>query len=235
MEWIKTHSGRLIEFTKTKSLRVITTSYMGATDYKAIEELAKLSNTEIKVSYDTKRTRLYAKSYIFYRNSGFTTAYIGSSNLSNAAVSSGLEWNVKVTEKDSKGVINKCKGTFQSYWNDKEFVNFSLENGQQLQQALVMERRGSYDSEDSFLFEVEPYAYQREILEELEAERTIHHSYRNLVVAATGTGKTVISTFDYKRFCKKYPHHRFLFIAHREEILKQSLACYRGILRNRNF
>jgi superfamily II DNA or RNA helicase/HKD family nuclease len=221
-------------------LRVITTSYLGATDFKAVEQLSKLPNTEIRISYDTERTRLHAKTYIFWRDTGFSTVYIGSSNISESAMTSGLEWNVKLSEYDATSILEKIKATFEVYWNSSEFVRFILAiDAERLRKALKSERRSSQAEQNdfSFNFDIQPYFYQQEILDHLKAEREVHGFYKNLVVAATGTGKTVVAAFDYRNYCRANPNqrNRLLFVAHRKEILSQSLACFRGILKDLNF
>ena len=226
----------LEEFTnRGGQLRVITTTYMGATDAKAIEELSKLKNTEIKVSYNTDNERLHAKAYLFYRNTGFHTGYIGSSNFSRSALTDGLEWNVKVTTAEIPHIIDKFQKTFESYWNTAEFETYAPGKYEQLDKALKQNKFGKATAEIIQFFDIKPYHYQAEILEKLQVERTVHGSTKNLVVAATGTGKTMISAFDFKRFRKEKPDAKLLFIAHRIEILKQSLHTFSNVLKEPNF
>jgi len=174
---------------------------------------------------------------VFYRDTGFTTAYVGSSNLSNAAISSGLEWNVKVTRKDLPETIDKIAATFESYWNSFEFEYYNEDQKERLARALKAEKYFDSNNDELYTMDIQPYSYQQEILDKLEAERTVRGYTRNLVVAATGTGKTVISALDYKRFRKQHSGQlcRLLFVAHREEILKQSLYTFRAVLKDANF
>ncbi|WP_054112923.1 DUF3427 domain-containing protein [Marinagarivorans algicola] len=227
----------LEEFTSSgRELKVITTSYMGATDSKAVEYLAKLPNTEVKLSYNTKRERLHAKSYLFLRNTGYQTGYIGSSNLSHSALTNGLEWNLKITSQEIPHIIKKSLSTFETYWasNDFEVFNGDSISTEKLKRALQLQK-GEIDNSPSHFFSITPFPHQNEILEQLAVERSIHKRFRNLVVAATGTGKTLISAFDFSRYLKSKPNSNFLFLAHREEILTQARSAYRGVLRDNLF
>jgi superfamily II DNA or RNA helicase len=227
----------LREFTsRGGKLRVITTTYIGATDAKAVDFLASLENTEVKVSYNTGNERLHAKAYLFHRNTGFHTAYIGSSNFSRSALTDGLEWNLKVTTKEVGHIIDKFKKTFEAYWQNADFELYDKNvHSEKLVDAL---KQGKFSKEYTFTtayFDIKPFPYQNEILEKLEVERTVHDRNRNLLVAATGTGKTVISAFDYKNFRNNNKSSKLLFVAHRKEILQQAKATFQGVLKDNNF
>ena len=216
-------------------VRIITTSYMGASDSEAVEWLARLPNVTVRVSYDTERTRLHAKAYHFRRDSGYSTAYIGSANISQAAITSGLEWNLKVTAQDMPHILEKFLAEFETYWNCHEFVSFNPEEPFILREALKHARTSRLGIAPVF-FDIRPHPFQERILDALESERLVHNRWRNLVVAATGTGKTVVAAFDFKRFSDEQQRQaRLLFVAHRREILEQAVGTFRAVLRVPDF
>ena len=226
---------QLRDYTQSgKRLKIITTTYTRATEFNAIKKLSSLPNTEIKISYNSSIDRLHAKSYLFLRNTGFHTAYVGSSNLSEAALTEGLEWNVKVTQQELPHIIKEIRYTFDSYWGNPLFETFvSGRDDEKLKLALSGVKSETIDY--SILDLIKAHDYQNEVLEKLRLEREIFGHYRNLVVAATGTGKTVIAAFDYKNFKESNQRANFLFVAHREEILKQSCKTFREVLQDENF
>ena len=215
-------------------VRIITTSYMGASDAEAVEWLAGLPNVVIRVSYDTERTRLHAKAYHFRRNSGFSTAYIGSANMSQAAMTSGLEWNLKVTAQDMPHILEKFLAEFETYWNSHEFISFNRDEPFVFRDAIRHAR--TRQGIAPVFFDIRPHPFQERILDALQSERLVHGHWRNLVVAATGTGKTVVAAFDFKRFFEeKQRQARLLFVAHRKEILEQAVGTFRAVLRIPDF
>ena len=216
-----------------RSLRVLTTVYMGATDRRALDWLVA-HGAEVRVSYDTRRTRLHAKAWLFHRASGSSTAYIGSSNLSTAALHDGLEWNVRLSAQDNEGILSKFQATFESYWEEGEFEPYRASEIEQRRFDRASANETSSDATPLSFFDIRPYAYQQEILDKLSAERSLHGRWRNLVVAATGTGKTVVAALDYARQAGP-GHPSLLFVAHRREILQQSLATFRQVLRDGSF
>lgn len=220
-------------------LRIATTSYMGATEYKAIEALLELPNTEVRISYDTKRTRLHAKAYIFHRNSGFGSAYIGSANISKAALDDGLEWTAKISQYETDHLWQHAIATFESHWeDDAEFTVCRHDDLPRLKEALQHEReqvKGKDHPDAIPFFDIRPYGYQQMILDDIQDERYAGKN-RHLVIAATGTGKTMVAAFDYKHCAsctKGLP--TLLYVAHRQEILTQARGAFRQVLRNGSF
>ncbi|MEQ9464386.1 MAG: DUF3427 domain-containing protein [Haliea sp.] len=215
-------------------VRIISTSYMGASDPEALEWLASQPNIEVRLSYDTGGTRLHAKAYQFIRDTGFSTAYIGSANMSHAAMTSGLEWTVKVTEQDMKHVLDRFSAEFATYWDSPEFEPFFKQDFERFRVAIGRARRRDA-STAVFFADITARPFQERVLEALAAARE-NGEKRNLVVAATGTGKTVISALDYRRFAETADGlPNLLFVAHRKEILQQAQSCFRTVLRDPNF
>ena len=211
-----------------RRLRLLTTTYTGSTEVAALEALQTIG-AEVRVSYDTSGTRLHAKAWLFHRASGYSTAYIGSSNLTHAAQISGLEWNVRLAGARNPDVIDKFAAVFDSYWASDDFRPFDPAEFRELTRSTDTGPR-------IFLSPVElrPEPFQSRLLEQIELSRVRGH-HRNLLVSATGTGKTVMAALDYQRLRKRLPRARLLFVAHRREILEQSLATFRHALRDPAF
>jgi superfamily II DNA or RNA helicase/HKD family nuclease len=221
-------------------IRLITTTYTGNSDAEAVIRFAKEFGADIKISYESKKDRLHAKSWIFYRDSGYSTAYVGSSNISGPALSSGSEWNLKISSVTNPELFKKFTTSFEFMWNQSHFVPFVLgQDDEKLQGALEAAKFGVGKNDNQAFFPFmnwEPYPHQKKMLEDLDIQRSINDRHWNLIVAATGTGKTMLAAFDYKRqISEGNLRPRLLFVAHKKEILNQALGTFRAILNDQSF
>lgn len=222
-------------------LRIITTTYMGATERAALDRLVREFGADVRIQYDAQRTRLHAKAWMFRRNTGFHTAYVGSSNLSRAALLDGVEWNVRLSRVATPALMEKFSATFATYWSEASFERYDPDRDRDRLDDALAEASGRRQHDRVTIslsgLEVRAYPYQQQMLDALDAERVVHDRHRNLVVAATGTGKTVVAALDYRRLCDPLSGARpsLLFVAHRREILQQSLRTYREVLGEASF
>ncbi|NUO62607.1 MAG: DUF3427 domain-containing protein [Gemmatimonadaceae bacterium] len=212
-----------------RPIRVLTTTYTGSTEAEALDLLAELG-AEVRVSYETGGTRLHAKAWLFHRDSGYSTAYVGSSNLTHSAQVTGLEWNVRVSSARNRPVIEKIAAVFDSYWQQPDFAPYDRER--------FVEAIGTNEKAEAGLtlspIEIRLEPFQERLLEEIELARQ-QGRHRNLLVSATGTGKTVMAAVDYARLRRTLKRARLLFVAHREEILEQSRRTFAHAQRDANF
>ena len=243
--FVKWHGLRLLEPELSRlrdrgaPLRVITTTYVGATERQALDRLVRELGAEVRIQYDTQRTRLHAKSWMFRRGSGFDTAYVGSSNLSRAALLDGVEWNVRLSRVATPALLTKFRATFDTYWYDETFEAYDPDGDRDRLDDALAEASGrrTHDRATFSLagLAVRPYPHQQILLDALTTERVAHDRHRNLIVAATGTGKTVVAALDYRDLSEPSRRPNLLFVAHRREILEQSLRTYREVLADSEF
>lgn len=139
---------------------------MKATDYEAIKQLAALKNTEIKITYDETSERLHAKAYIFLRETGFSTAYIGSSNMSEQALDSGAEWNVKVTQMEQPRMMKTIIGAFDASWWAEGYETF-VNGKDDTRLKTALDEKANIEINYNALQLIHPFDYQQEILEKL--------------------------------------------------------------------
>ncbi|SDK75785.1 DUF3427 domain-containing protein [Lacicoccus qingdaonensis] len=210
--------------------KIITSTYLNFNKPKVFKELLKIPNLDVKI---TDQAGFHAKGYIF-DNKSYSTMFIGSSNLTDAALKKNYEYNLKLTSLDNGEVIQNFKEQFDSLWENstklseewvREYESLYVELDHDNKVLHLIENKRPYRYTNNNPKEITPNIMQQEALESLKNLRLTGEK-KGLVVSATGTGKTYLSAFDVKQAEPK----RVLFIAHREQILHKSLQDYRDLI-----
>jgi len=207
-------------------VRMLTGDYLGVTDPQALRYLMLLhaQGAEVKVFESQGKTSFHMKAYLFTRSKSVSDtegcAFIGSSNLSHAALVSGLEWNLKVDQAEGYDRFARILSEYETLYANPSCKMLSHDWIDKYIQRIPEASAAPPASEpgqDEQMPPPEPNAIQLEALEALADSRQRGYR-RGLVVLATGLGKTWLSAFDSQQMNAK----RVLFVAHREEILKQA-------------
>ncbi|ATZ18001.1 DEAD/DEAH box helicase family protein [Mesoplasma melaleucae] len=226
-------------------IKIISTTFDDLAQFNNLNELRILSekypNIKIKIEDNLERNseRIHIKASIFKRNNELSTAILGSSNLTVKGMISGREWNIKITEKNNKDLIEKMINEFDNLWTE-EFIDFSDQFERELLIQKIKENQHSLTQTklellSNNLTKKYLYKFQKEIIDKLSYRRYTNKN-KNLLIMATGTGKTLVSAFDYKRQIEQAKKNlKILFLAHQREIIDQAIKTYRHVLENNQF
>ena len=222
-------------------IRILTGNYLGITQPSALYLLKKKLGSRVDMRfYNEKDRSFHPKSYIFHYR-GYNDIYIGSSNISRSALTSGIEWNYRFSSVSDPKNYEKFYQAFEDLFEhhsiiiDNEELKRYSQNWHRPAVAKDLERyeyshqneeNESEDTKVRLLYE--PRGAQIEALCALEDTRA-EGAKRALVQAATGVGKTYLAAFDSKSY------ERVLFVAHREEILKQAAASFRNVRNSEDY
>lgn len=227
-------------------IRILTSNYMNITDPDALF-LLKMElgeNLSIRFYNETGRS-FHAKTYIF--NYGdYSDLYIGSSNISESALTYGVEWNYRLNSRLDGESAKEYMDTFEDLYRHHSFeatdeiISFYAKNRRKppVSSSDCFSGMGKDDGSNPFATETvkasvtkgrnvplyKPRGAQLEALYALQMNRE-DGADRAIISVSTGCGKTFISAFDAERAGAK----RVLFVAHREEILKQAESTYKKV------
>ena len=204
--------------------RLMISPYLGFNQPKALQELLKLRNVEVRMAKEDLNS--HAKVYMF--NHGLEQVVIvGSSNLTHNALKLNYEWNIKLSSTDNGDFIQKTKDNFDQVW--QQAVPLTIQIIEDYQKAiyrpLTLTPKPMEETLADYQKVIKPNRMQAEALIGLAKMRQ-QGAQKALIISATGTGKTYLSAFD----VKKYQPDRFLFIVHREQILRKALKDYQRVI-----
>lgn len=208
--------------------KIITTTYLNFTEPKALDRIQEFNNIDMKIFIADREVGFHTKVYIFENEDNYKII-IGSSNLTQSALKSNIEWNVKIVSKEETPFIQDVLKEYNNLWD----MSSELSDEVLQRYMLFLNEIKRTEMKRQRVFEdlkpINPNKMQKRAMENLERLRA-HGEKRALVIAATGTGKTYMSAFDVMQYSPK----RMLFIVHREEILKKAKETFDKLLRKRN-
>ncbi|WP_416233811.1 DUF3427 domain-containing protein [Clostridium estertheticum] len=199
---------------------ILTTDYLNFSEPKALKKLLEFSNIHIKLY---SKNNFHTKGYIF-KHSDHYKLIIGSSNLTQAALTKNKEWNIKLSSLEEGSLTNEVITEFRAMWNEAD--NLTLEWIEAYEKIYLKQREFARKSKVPRLsqYTLKPNKMQVSAIQALDASRD-KGAKKALLISATGTGKTYLSAFDIRNFNPT----RALFIIHREQIAKQALNSFKNV------